>query len=63
MADVNTTPWGTGSFTFPTCTAGSVSLTPNQAMQDVGFTDLAYDLSRDLIESGIQCPTFVNNAP
>jgi hypothetical protein len=32
-------------------------------MQDVGFTDLAYDLSRDLIESGIQCPTFVNNAP
>jgi hypothetical protein len=62
-ADVNNTAWGTGSFTFPTCTAGSVSLTPNQAMQDVGFTDLAYDLSRDLIESGIQCPTFVNNAP
>ena len=62
-ADVINTPWGTGSFTFPTCTAGSVSLTPNQAMQDVGFTDLAYDLTRDLIDSGIQCPTFVNNAP
>ena len=62
-ADVNNTAWGTGSFTFPTCTAGSVSLTPNQAMQDVGFTDLAYALTRDLIDSGIQCPTFVNNAP
>ena len=62
-ADVNNTAWGTGSFTFPTCAAGSVSLTPNQAMQDVGFTDLAYALTRDLIDSGIQCPTFVNNAP
>jgi hypothetical protein len=56
-ADVNTTLWGTGSFTFPTCTSGSVSLMPNQAMQGEGFTTLAYDLSRDLIESGIQCPT------
>jgi hypothetical protein len=56
-ADVNTTLWGTGSFTFPTCTSGSVSLMPNQAMQGAGFTALAYDLSRDLIESGIQCPT------
>jgi hypothetical protein len=62
-ADVNTTLWGLGSFTFPTCTAGSVSLSPTEAMQEAGFTDLAYDLTRDLLESGIQCPTFVNNAP
>ena len=62
-ADVDTRLWGLGTFTFPTCTAGSVSLMPTQAMQSAGFTDLAYDLTRDLLESGIQCPTFVNNAP
>jgi len=60
--DVILTQWGTGTFSFPSCSAGSVSLMPNQAMQDEGFTDLSYDLTRDLFESGIQCPTFVNNA-
>jgi hypothetical protein len=62
-ADVNNTLWGTGSFTFPTCGTGNVALMPTDAMEAAGYTDLAYDLTRDLIDSGIQCPTFVNNAP
>jgi len=53
---VQRTVWGSGSFTFPTCTGGSFSLTPNQAMRDRGFTDIGYDLTRDLLETGIQCP-------
>ena len=59
-ADVTATAWGTGTFTFPTCTGGSFSIMPNQAMQDMGFTNLAYDITRTL-EPGISCPTFVNN--
>jgi len=55
------TSWGMATFTFPSCSAGSVSLKPNQAMKDQGFTDLSYDLSRDLMVSGIQCPSFANN--
>jgi hypothetical protein len=62
-ADVNSTPWGTAMFDFPTCASGSVVLMPNQAMVDAGYSDVAIDLTRDLLESGIQCPTFVNNAP
>jgi hypothetical protein len=62
-ADVVRTEWGTATFNFPTCTSGSVALVPNQAMIDAGYSDLAYDLTRDLLVSGIQCPTFVNNAP
>ena len=54
------TEWGTGTFTFPTCTSGSFSFTPNQAMTDMGFTALSYDLTR-ILPSGIACPTFVNN--
>jgi len=52
--------WGTGTFTFPTCTSGSFSYTPNQAMMDLGYTAQSYDLTRTL-PSGISCPTFVNN--
>ena len=58
--DVTATPWGSGSFTFPTCGNGSFSIMPNATMQGMGFTDLAYDITRTL-ESGITCPTFVNN--
>jgi hypothetical protein len=54
--------WGTGTFTFFDCGDGDFTLTPNAAMAAAGFTELAYDLTRDLLESGIQCPTFVNNA-
>jgi cytochrome c553 len=56
-AAVNLVPWGTGTFTFPGCSAGSVSLMPNGDMQAIGFTDLAYDLTRDLMVSGVACPT------
>jgi len=56
-ADVNLIPWGTGTFTFTGCSAGSVSLMPNGDMQALGFTDLMYDLTRDAIISGIACPT------
>jgi hypothetical protein len=56
-ADVNNQEWGSGSLVFDSCSSGSVSLMPNQAMMDMGFTDLAYDLTRDLLDSGIACPT------
>jgi hypothetical protein len=57
---VNAVEWGSGTFTFPTCGSGAFDITPNQAMMDLGFTNLAYDLTRTL-DSGIACPTFVNN--
>jgi len=56
-ADVNLVQWGTGTFTFPSCMAGGVSLTPSADMVAMGFSDLAYDLTRDAIVSGIECPT------
>jgi len=56
-ADFTATPWGSGSFMFTSCTAGTMSLLPNSAMQARGFTALAYDLKRDLLTSGITCPT------
>jgi hypothetical protein len=59
---LNSTPWGTADFTFPSCEAGTVILMPNEAMKSVGYTDFGYDLNRDVTVSGIQCPTFVNNA-
>jgi len=55
--DVNLTEWGSGSLVFDGCSNGSMSLMPNQAMMDMGFTDLSYDLTRDLLDSGIACPT------
>lgn len=59
--DVNTTAWGTARFDFSSCQAGSVALMPNQAMMDLGFTAQSFALTRDLLNSGIPCPTFVNN--
>ena len=56
-ADVVRTLWGTGTFTFPGCAAGTVSLMPNAAMMAEGYTDLIYGLTRDAIVSGIACPT------
>jgi len=50
--------WGTGSFSFPTCTAGSFNFAPNQAMLDMGYTALSYDLVR-ILPSGIACPTLI----
>jgi len=57
----STPQWGTGTFTFPSCTAGSFTLSPNTAYQDLGFTDIGYDLNREILTPGIACPTFVNN--
>ena len=56
-ADVVRTVWGTGTFTFPSCTSGSVSLVPNAEMMAMGYMDLTYGLTRDAIKSGIACPT------
>ena len=50
--------WGTGSFSFPTCSAGSFTFTPKQAMADMGNTEISYSLER-ILTSGIQCPTLV----
>jgi len=56
-ADANTVVWGTGTFTFPGCASGSVTLVPNAEMMAMGFTDYSQNLTRDAIESGIGCPT------
>lgn len=54
--------WGTGTFTFPTCTTGSVSLVASDEAKAMGFTDLAYDLTReDFLGTATACPTFANN--
>ena len=54
------TVWGSGTMDFPTCSSGSFSFTPNQAMMDMGFTAQSYALER-ILPSGISCPTFTNN--
>jgi hypothetical protein len=61
--DGATVLWGTGTFTFPSCSAGSFTLVPGADAMAAGFTELTYSLTRlpDL-EPGIVCPTFVNNA-
>ena len=60
--DVNRTVWGTATFTFTSCGAATVTLTPNADMIALGYTEQTFALTRDILESGIQCPTFVNNA-
>lgn len=56
-ADRNIVAWGSGEFSFPSCSNGHVSLTPGPEGTALGFTNLEYDLSRDLLTSGIECPT------
>jgi hypothetical protein len=60
-ADGSTPTWGTGTFTFTSCSSGSFTLTPNATYKAKGFTDLGYELFRDIAVPGIACPTFVNN--
>ena len=55
--DRNSDVWGTGSFTFPSCTAASFTLTPGTDAQAAVFTELSYDLTRDLLAPGNACPT------
>jgi len=57
-ADVVREPsWGTGTFTFDSCTSGSVTLTPGETAQGMGYTELSYALTRDVLISGVDCPT------
>ena len=56
-ADRDVVAWGVGEFTFAGCSGGHVALTPGPAGIALGFTALEYDLSRDLLDSGIECPT------
>ncbi len=56
-ADVINTLWGTATFTFSSCGGATVTLTPTQAMIDMGYTEQTITLTRDLIEAAIQCPT------
>ncbi len=49
--------WGTGVFSFPGCTSGSVTLTPGAEAIAMGYTELSYGLTRDLLTSGVACPT------
>jgi hypothetical protein len=53
-------PWGSGALIFSSCKSGALSLMPNEEMRGRGFTNLAYDIRRDLLDSGIACPTPAN---
>ena len=56
-ADSDEIPWGTGTFRFTSCGAGHITLVPNEVMQNNGFTNLEYDIKRDILIPGIECPT------
>jgi len=53
------TPWGTITFTFTSCTEGSISMVPNVDMEGRGYTALAYNVKRDLLNYEA-CPTPTN---
>jgi hypothetical protein len=55
--DRNIAEWGTATFTFPSCTSASFTLMPGTDAQAAGFTELGYDLTRDLLAPGNACPT------
>ena len=55
--DFRAISWGIASFMFTSCESGTLSLVPNAEMLQMGFSPLAYDLRRDLLTSGIACPT------
>lgn len=55
-ADVQETQWGTGTFTADNCGKIHMSLTPNSAYQNAGYTALEYDLVRLAGESLLPCP-------
>ena len=58
-----TVEWGTGTFTFTSCTSGTFTFTPNATYMALGFTEITYDLQRDIVEPGIACPSINNEAP
>ena len=55
-----TIPFGTAVFNIPACDVGSFTLTPNATYMAEGFTEIGYDLSRDIMPYKIACPTFIN---
>jgi hypothetical protein len=61
-ADKNTQPFGTGNFTFDTCTAGSVNIEPNQTYLDLGYSSLVYESLTRILEPGVDCPSFDNSS-
>ncbi len=52
--DVVRTTWGTATYTFTSCGAGHISLTPDASQ--TGFTELEYDINRELLIPGVKCP-------
>ena len=62
-SDVALVQWGTGTFTFSSCGAATFNMVPSEAMIAMGYTEQTANLTRDLFQSGIECPTFVNSAP
>jgi hypothetical protein len=60
-ADKNTQPFGTGNFTFDSCTAGSLFIEPNQTYLDLGYSNLVYENLTRILEPGVDCPTFENS--
>lgn len=56
-ANLTRTARGTGTFSFTSCGAGHIALFPNEVMLANGFTSLEYDIKRDLLTPGIECPT------
>lgn len=59
--DIDQEVFGTGSFTFPACDVGSVSITPNQKYMDLGYGEISYDLSRDISDYQVACPSLVED--
>jgi len=55
-SDVNETQWGTGTFTADHCGRIHMSLMPNAAHQNAGYTNLEYDLVRLAGEPIVPCP-------
>ena len=52
---INETQWGTGTFTGSSCDSMQMSLMPIAEFQDMGYTNLAYDLTR-LTTPALPCP-------
>jgi len=60
--DVNQVEFGTGTFTFPACDVGTVSITPNATYAALGYTPLTnYDLNRSIVDYQVACPSMVND--
>ena len=52
--------FGTAIFNFPACDVGSFTMTPNAKYMGLGYSSIGYDLSRDITDSKIACPSLIN---